>query len=175
MKNFKQYEIKKIPISNLKPYERNARTHSTAQIAQIMNSIREFGFTNPLLIDSEGGLIAGHGRLEALNELNRVDFKDAPITEVPCVVIDGLSEPQKRALILADNKLALNAGWDEDILSEELNFLQDVNFDFEITGFNNDGILNLTENFNVDEFFTENTEPPKEKPKTICPNCGAEF
>ena len=131
----KIYNQKMIEIDKLKPYDKNARTHSSEQIAQIMQSIKEFGFTNPLLIDSDFNLIAGHGRLEAIKGLNKVDFKDKPILQVPCVICEGLSEVQKKALILADNKIALNAGWDEDILARELKELDECGFDLDLTGF----------------------------------------
>src|ERR1700761_6556358 len=99
------------PFDNLIPYERNPRTHSDAQIAQIAASIAEFGFTNPILVDSKDGVIAGHGRLLAARKLN--------LQTAPVIVLDHLSETQKRAYVIADNKLALNAGWDEDLLSLE--------------------------------------------------------
>lgn len=98
-----KHEFKKISISEIKPYDRNARTHSTEQVKQIMNAIKEWGFTNPLLIDEQGNLIAGHGRLEAVKQLNKVDFKDEPILELPAIVVKGLSDSQKKALIIADN------------------------------------------------------------------------
>lgn len=131
----KIHNQKMIEIDKLKPYDKNARTHSSEQIAQIMQSIKEFGFTNPLIIDSDFNLIAGHGRLEAIKALNRVDFKDKPILQVPCVICEGLSETQKKALILADNKIALNAGWDEVILARELKELDECGFDLDLTGF----------------------------------------
>ena len=122
-------DIRLRPIADLKPYPRNARTHSKKQIRQIAKSIQEFGFTNPILIDAEGGIIAGHGRIEAAGLLG--------LEEVPTIRIDHLSEVQKRAYMLADNKLAENAGWDEGILAEELGALMadDLDFDVEITGF----------------------------------------
>jgi hypothetical protein len=109
------------PISDLIPFARNSRTHSDAQIAQIAASIREFGWTNPLLIDEAGGIIAGHGRLLAARKLGLVD--------VPCIVLDGLTDAQKRALVIADNKLALNAGWDAELLSSEIAGLGEDGFD----------------------------------------------
>lgn len=112
---------------SLIPYARNARTHSEAQVAQIAASIREFGWTNPVLIDARGSLIAGHGRLAAARKLG--------MTEVPVIVLDGLSEIQQRALVLADNKLALNAGWDNELLKVELTELQASGFLLEVTGF----------------------------------------
>src|ERR1700692_3067850 len=101
-------KIETWPIERLVPYARNARTHSDAQVAQIAASIAEFGFNNPVLADPDGGIIAGHGRVLAARRLKH--------THVPVVVLDHLSENQKRAFILADNKLALNAGWDPEML-----------------------------------------------------------
>ncbi|MBM3775597.1 MAG: DNA methylase N-4, partial [Acidobacteria bacterium] len=115
------------PIEKLIPYAKNPRTHSDAQVAQIAASIVEFGFTNPILVDSKAGIIAGHGRLLAARKLG--------LQQVPVVVLDHLSEPQKRAYIIADNKLALNAGWDEDLLRGELAELRDVDFSLDLIGF----------------------------------------
>jgi DNA modification methylase len=114
-------------IADLIPYARNAGTHSDDQVVQIAASIKEFGWTNPILVDGDNGIIAGHGRLAAARKLGN--------TEVPVIELTGLSEAQKRAYILADNKLALNAGWDIDLLAEELKELKDLNFDLELTGF----------------------------------------
>src|SRR5262245_40993100 len=110
--------------NKLKPYPRNARIHSKKQIRQIADSIRQFGFTNPILIDSDSMILAGHGRVEAARLLG--------LDTVPCVRIDHMSPGQKRAYILADNKLAQNAGWDEEILATELQFLFNAEVDFEI-------------------------------------------
>ena len=117
------------PLASLTPDPRNARTHSKKQIAQIVQSIRAFGFTNPILADPEGTLIAGHGRLRAA--------KDMELAEVPVIVLTGLSEPQKKALRLADNKIALNAGWDTEILKIELTelALPEIDIDLGLTGF----------------------------------------
>jgi hypothetical protein len=114
-------------VDALIPYARNARTHSDAQVAQIAASIREFGWTTPLLISADGTIIAGHGRLAAARKLGMV--------EVPCIVLDHLSETQRRALVLADNKLALNAGWDDETLAVELAALRDDGFDLSVAGF----------------------------------------
>ena len=116
-----------VELSKLKPYKNNARTHSEEQIEKIAKSIEEFGFINPVLIDSEFGIIAGHGRVLGASKLG--------MTEVPCLFIEDLTEAQKRAYILADNKLALDAGWDEEILKIELQALQDLDFDISLTGF----------------------------------------
>jgi ParB-like chromosome segregation protein Spo0J len=109
------------------PYARNPRTHSENQVAQIAGSIREFGFTNPILVDSNRGIIAGHGRLLAARKLG--------LTEVPVIILDHLSETQKRAYIIADNRLALSAGWDEEILALELLELKEADFGLSLTAF----------------------------------------
>lgn len=145
-----KHEFKKISISEIKPYDRNARTHSTEQIKQIMDAIKEWGFTNPLLIDEQGNLIAGHGRLEAVKQLNKVDFKDEPILELPAIVVKGLSDSQKKALIIADNQIALNAGWDYEVLALELKELESVNYDLDLLAFDNvdellSGVINDSE------------------------------
>src|ERR1700694_2627563 len=121
---FSQAMAKRIelwPVEKLIPYARNPRTHSDAQVAQIAASIREFGFINPILADTQAAIIAGHGRLLAARKLN--------LPQVPVIILDHLSETQKRAYIIADNKLALNAGWDDAMLSIELAALQEDNFD----------------------------------------------
>ena len=123
------------PVTELVPYARNARTHSDAQVAQIAASIREFGWTNPVLIDAEGGVIAGHGRLLAARKLG--------MTEVPTLELGHLSPSQRRAYILADNRLALSAGWDDDLLRLELGELQADGFDLALTGFDMDEIAGI--------------------------------
>ena len=128
-------EISLRQVAALVPYARNSRTHSDAQVAQIAASIREFGWTNPVLIDGADGIIAGHGRLLAARKLG--------LTEVPCIVLDHLSETQKRALIIADNKLALNAGWDSEMLGLELQELAAEGFDLEMVGFTDDELAAL--------------------------------
>src|ERR1019366_972589 len=123
------------PIARLVPYAKNARTHSDEQVMQIAASIAQFGFTNPLLVDSNAGIIAGHGRLLGARKLG--------LTEVPVIVLDHLSEIQKRAYIIADNKLALNAGWDEELLAAELSALEAEGFDLEVVGFSESELENL--------------------------------
>lgn len=125
-------EYKKLPSEKLIPYARNSRTHSPEQVAQIAASIKEFGFTNPILIDEENGIIAGHGRLLAAQKLG--------IDEVPVIVMAGLTAAQKKAYVIADNKLALNAGWDDEMLRVEFQELQEMGFDLELTGFSLDEI-----------------------------------
>lgn len=123
------------PIEKLVPYARNARTHSSEQVAQIAASIKEWGWTTPVLVDEEGGIIAGHGRLLAAQRLQ--------MTDVPVMVAAGWTDAQKRAYILADNKLALNAGWDNELLGLELADLKGLDFDLDLTGFSTDEIAAL--------------------------------
>ena len=128
-------KIESLPLDRLIPYARNSRTHSDAQVAQVAASIREFGFTNPVLIDAEDGIIAGHGRVMAARKLG--------LAEVPCIRLAHLSETQKRAYIIADNKLALNSGWDEEMLALELAELREVDFDLDVVGFDGAELANL--------------------------------
>ncbi len=119
--------LEHLPIDGLIPYARNSRTHSPEQVAQIAASIREFGFTNPILIDADGGIIAGHGRVLAARQLG--------LATLPCLRLGHLSEAQKRAYIIADNRLALDAGWDEELLALELAELSEAGYDLALTGF----------------------------------------
>ena len=114
-------------VDALIPYIRNSRTHSDAQVAQIAASVREFGWTNPVLVDGENGIIAGHGRVLAARKMG--------MAEVPCIELAHLSEAQKKAYIIADNKLALNAGWDNELLALELGELHAADFDMALLGF----------------------------------------
>lgn len=123
------------PLDRLKPYQRNARTHSDAQVAQIAASIVEFGFTAPILVSEDGGILAGHGRLAAARELD--------LDAVPVVVLDHLTPTQRRAYILADNQLALQAGWDQELLAVELADLSSTGFDLALTGFSDDELSEL--------------------------------
>lgn len=125
-------EIQYKATEDLIPYARNSRTHSAEQIAQIAASIREFGWTNPVLIDGENGIIAGHGRVLAAHKLGEI--------QVPTIELSHMSDTQKRAYIIADNKLALNAGWDSEMLALEIDELQEAGFDLELTGFTLDEI-----------------------------------
>lgn len=122
-------------VASLIPYARNSRTHSDEQVTQIAASIKEWGFTNPLLIDGDGGIIAGHGRLLAAKKLG--------LDEVPCLIADGWTDDQKRAYVIADNKLALNAGWDNAMLSVEFAALGEAGFNLDLTGFNSEEIAGL--------------------------------
>lgn len=122
-------------IGEIIPYARNSRTHSEEQVAQIAASIKEFGWTNPVLIDEENGIIAGHGRLAAARKLGH--------TEIPVIELTGLSEAQKRAYVIADNKLALNAGWDTEMLVNELRDLEGMDIDLSLTGFSADELNDM--------------------------------
>ncbi len=122
-------------IKELIPYCNNSRTHSDEQVLQIASSIKEFGFTNPVLIDDQGGIIAGHGRIMAAQKLK--------MDEVPTITLSGLSEAQKKAYIIADNKLALNSGWDDELLKIELEQLKELDFDLGLIGFSDDELALL--------------------------------
>ena len=154
------------PLNRLKPYERNARTHSAEQVAQIAASIVEFGFTNPILVDSGDGIIAGHGRLQAARELG--------LSTVPVVVLDHLSDRQRRAYVLADNQLALNAGWDLELLRTELQDLVADDFDLSVIGFSDEELEDLLPEIEElppedadDEAVPEPPEEPITKPGDV--------
>lgn len=145
------YEHKAIAIDALIPYALNSRTHSDAQVAQLAASIREFGFTNPVLVDDANNLIAGHGRVLAARKLG--------LTEVPAIIVTGLDDRKRRALIIADNKLALNAGWDEQALRVEL---EDLAGDYgELMGFSEDELAALLAEATVEEGLTDEDEVPE--------------
>ena len=129
-------QVERRSVSALVPYARNARTHSDEQVAQIAASIREWGWTVPILVDEYGGLLAGHGGVLAARKLG--------LTDIPVMVAAGWTEAQKHAYVLADNKLALNAGWDADLLRVELADLQAFDFDLGLTGFSNEELAALT-------------------------------
>tara|TARA_R110002060_G_scaffold51259_2_gene62137 strand:- start:76 stop:630 length:555 start_codon:yes stop_codon:yes gene_type:complete len=131
------YPYYKKSINDLIPYANNSRTHSDEQVNQIASSIKEFGFTNPVLIDEQGGLIAGHGRVMAAKKLN--------LDEVPSIELKGLTEAQKKAYIIADNQLPLNAGWDFDMLKLELEALNEMEFDIDLLGFDDEFMNDLFE------------------------------
>ena len=147
-------------INDLIPYVNNTRTHSEEQINQIASSIKEFGFTNPVLIDKNDGLIAGHGRVMGAKKLG--------LKEVPTITLDNLTEAQKKLYIIADNKIALNAGWDEELLKIELQSLQEMDFDLSLTGFNMDELLAMDIDLDLredgsgtgDEKYTHKIESP---------------
>jgi ParB-like chromosome segregation protein Spo0J len=166
-------KLEQVPTSDLIPYARNARTHSDAQVAQIAGSIQEFGFCNPVLIDGQNGIIAGHGRVRAADLLK--------LQTVPCIRLDHLTDAQKRAYILADNRIALSSGWDEAMLANELQDLHADEIDLGLTGFDADELgklLGLGGNL-------EGSEPPESSAEEIntddfqmqckCPRCQFEF
>ncbi len=128
-------DMQLVAVVKLVPYVNNARTHSPEQITKLRSSLREFGFVNPVIIDRDFNVIAGHGRIAAA--------KEEGITEVPCVFVDYLTEAQKKAYILADNRMALDAGWDEELLRIEIESLQGADFDVSLTGFGEDEIADL--------------------------------
>jgi ParB-like chromosome segregation protein Spo0J len=166
-------QIEQVATADLIPYARNARTHSESQVAQIAGSIQEFGFTNPVLIDSENGIIAGHGRVMAAQKLG--------LKSVPCIRLGHLSDAQKRAYILADNRIALNSGWDEAMLEVELAELHADEFDLGLLGFDPNELSKLM-GFSGS---MEGSEPPDSSAKEInpdefsmqakCPRCQFEF
>ncbi len=148
----RKYELVQRPTAKLVPYAKNARTHSQAQVGKIAASIEEFGFTNPVLIDEQDGIIAGHGRVMAAQLLG--------LPTVPCIVLTGLTPNQRRAYVLADNKIALESGWDKDLLSEELEALSLEGYDLSLTGFNENELLNLLESDNEETGADETPPPP---------------
>ena len=147
-------KIEQWPTAKLLPYARNARTHSDDQVAQIAASIAEFGFTNPILAGSDGIIVAGHGRLAAAQKLG--------LEIVPVVVLDHLSPTQRRALVIADNRIAENAGWDDAMLRIELEALQLEGFDLDITGFDADALaFRFTFRLNGKPILSKPVTPPK--------------
>ena len=161
-------KIEQRAIEALIPYARNSRTHSDGQVAQIAASIREFGFTNPVLIDKDGGIIAGHGRVMAARKLG--------LKDVPCIALGHLTAAQRKAYIIADNRLALNAGWDEEMLRLEFADLSEAGFNMDLLGF---GVDDLAEAMGMGGDFEpgsiEDQGRLDQKKPVTCPNCGHEF
>lgn len=161
-------EVINISVDDLIPYANNSRTHDDAQVAQIATSIREFGFTNPILIDGEGGIIAGHGRLMAARKLG--------LDTVPCITLDNLTDTQKKAYIIADNKLALNAGWDEELLEGELQALHADSFDMGLLGFSAQELeLSMGIELDAPESSSREIDTDDYNMGCKCPKCGFEF
>jgi ParB-like chromosome segregation protein Spo0J len=162
-------KVERWSIDKLIPYARNARTHSDEQIGQIAASIKEWGWTTPILVDETGGIIAGHGRTLAAQRLK--------MAEVPVMVAKGWSETKKRAYVLADNKLALNAGWDNEMLALELGEIGNLGFDLDLIGFTAGEIAGLT--FKEKDLYpdssTQEIDPDKYNMGHQCPKCGFEF
>lgn len=154
-------EIEHLSVEDLVPYIRNSRTHSDAQVLQIAASIKEFGFTNPVLIDKDGGIIAGHGRVMAARKLK--------LEEVPCIRLSHLTETQARALVIADNKLALNAGWDDNMLAIELKDLEDQGYDLSITGFSEKELKSLLDIAAAEGIYSNKIAVPTYEPRNKKP------
>ena len=155
---FPAYKIKL--VNDLIPYINNSRTHSDEQVTQVAASIKEFGFTNPVLIDGDGGIIAGHGRIMAAKKLG--------MDEVPCIELVDLTEAQRKAYVIADNQLALNSGWDLDLLKLEVEGLQDVDFNIDLLGFDDDFMDGLLELEPSDGLTDEDDAPePPEYPVSV--------
>ena len=152
-------KIETLKTADLIPYARNSRSHSEVQVAQIAGSIREFGFTNPVLIDADNGIIAGHGRVMAAGKLG--------LDKVPCIRLGHLTDTQKRAYIIADNKLALNAGWDEELLALELGELADLDFDMDLIGFTEDELAGLLAETSEGETDPDEVPEPPVDPVTV--------
>lgn len=163
-------QIEYISTADLIPYARNSRTHSEQQVSQIAASIKEFGFTNPVLIDNDNGIIAGHGRVMGASLLK--------LETVPCIRLGHLTDTQKRAYIIADNKIALNAGWDVEMLALEFADLKELDFDFDLLGFSDDELMEFS-------FSEKETQPKISQAKEIdtnnfnmknkCPRCQFEY
>jgi hypothetical protein len=156
-------KVEKWKIEKLIPYARNARTHSDEQVSQIAASIKEWGWTTPVLVDEQGGIIAGHGRTLAAQKLE--------LTEVPVMVAKGWSDAKKRAYIIADNKLAQNADWDNEMLALELGELGDLGFDLDLTGFAADEIADLLQPDEEDDDskYSKKIDAPVYEPTGDCP------
>ena len=167
-------QIEQIPTANLVPYARNSRTHSDEQVAQIAASIREFGFCNPVLIDGEGTIIAGHGRVMAATRMK--------LETVPCLRLTHLTDAQKRAYVIADNRLALNSGWDTEMLANELSDLHADDFDMGLMGFDPSELETL---LGFEAGGQTSQDPPASSSSEVdvdgfsmgakCPRCSFEF
>lgn len=164
----KSAAIEQIATADLIPYARNARTHSEQQVSQIAGSIQEFGFCNPVLVDAQNGIIAGHGRVLAAQLLK--------LETVPCLRLSHLTDAQKRAYVLADNRIAMSSGWDAELLAIELSDLHADEFDMALLGFDSDELSTLM-GFVPD--FQPGSEDDQgrldEKAKITCPECKHEF
>jgi ParB-like chromosome segregation protein Spo0J len=162
--------VENLAIDSLIPYAKNSRTHSSEQVAQVAASIKEFGWTNPVLIDEAGGIIAGHGRVMAAKTLGMVD--------IPCIRLSHLTEAQKRAYVIADNQLALNSGWNDELLAFELGELKDEGFNLALTGFDDGTIEKLLSELNQPKESPRKTKeinPDNYQMGCRCPRCGFEF
>jgi len=158
---------KTVLTADLIPYARNSRTHSDAQVAKLAASIREFGFLNPVITDGANGIVAGHGRVLAAQKLG--------LETLPCIEAGHLTEAQKRAYIIADNRMALDSGWDNDLLKIELQDLEADGFDLTLTGFELDEIANLYMEPEPSDAPDDFSEVDETEMTHICPKCGFEF
>tara|TARA_R110002167_G_scaffold154560_3_gene348796 strand:- start:5966 stop:6736 length:771 start_codon:yes stop_codon:yes gene_type:complete len=152
-------EVKYNKTLDLIPYVNNSRTHSDEQITQVAASIKEFGFTNPILLDDAGGIIAGHGRLQAAKKLG--------MKEVPTITLLNLSEAQKKAYVIADNQLALNSDWNFDMLSVEIDRLKELDFDISLLGFDNESLMSIVDPEQASEeedHYTKKADAPTYEP-----------
>jgi len=152
-----ELKIDYVATADLVPYSNNSRTHSEKQVAQVASSIQEFGFTNPILIDENQGIIAGHGRLLAAQKLG--------LSEVPTITLEGLTEAQRKAYVIVDNKLALNAGWDDDMLKVEMERLQEMSFDLDVLGFDEKELMAILDDSDGDgDAYTKKVDIPTYEP-----------
>ena len=158
--------IEQIPLKKLTPYARNSRVHSEIQVGQLASSIKEFGFTNPVLIDDGNDIIAGHGRVLAATKLG--------LDEVPCIRLSHLTEYQRRAYVIADNQLALNATWNFDMLSVEIDELNDGKYDISKIGFSTTELAEIIGSPNEIDV-NEDEKLISDKKSCICPKCNWEF
>jgi ParB-like chromosome segregation protein Spo0J len=161
-----ELSVKYLPITKLVNYARNSRVHSEIQISQLASSIKEFGFTNPVLITDECDIIAGHGRVMAAKKLG--------FDEVPCIILSHLTEYQRRAYVIADNSIALKSDWNYDMLAVEIDELNDYKFDVSLLAFTNEELANLIGSPNEMPKNEEEKLKADEK-TTICPKCHHEF
>ena len=164
-------KIEQLAVENLIPYARNARLHSPTQVSKIAGSIREFGFCNPVLIDANDGIIAGHGRVMAAQKLD--------LKEVPCIRLGHLTDTQRRAYILADNRIALDGEWDMELLNLEIQDLKELDFDLDLTGFNPDELAGIALDSEPQESAPDSSskeiDPDDYQMGCRCPRCGFEF
>ena len=164
-------DVVRVETDKLIPYPNNPKEHPDEQIDKIAGSIQEYGFVQPLVVDDENQVIIGHGRLKAAKKLD--------LDEVPVIKSGDLSDSQKRALRIADNRIA-ESGWDEELLSTELDVLEDQDYDLDVLGFEERELEYYTEDIDIDDFFTEEVDheddDEKDELKTVtCPECGNEF
>ena len=160
-------QVTYLPTASLTTAERNPRTHSDAQIRQIAASIAAFGWTNPILVDEHARIIAGHGRLAAAQQLG--------MPQVPTITLAGLDAAQRRALVIADNQLALTAGWDADLLRTELEALKELEFDLDLLGFGDDELADLLDDPDFAPSAIGDQSRLDERSPVTCPECGHVF